>query len=655
MTDADIHVAGEYVKFRTLDGWVNRVAKWILVAIPAVGCFFIMDGPFYLSWTMLMEQFYGIMMAMILPMVFILIPSTKKSPRNRAPGYDFVLASLGLIVGLYVALFYGRIVSDLGNVSLDRVIMGTIAIVLILEASRRTINLFLAIFGLLFVLLPHLSFLFPDILSGISLPYAQQINYLFLDTNGILSLMFGLVVTQILAFTIFGNLIQGGGGGAFITDFAMGAFGGVRGGPAKVSVAASGLFGTISGSAVANVVVDGWLTIPTMIKTGYKPHVAAAIEAVASTGGQIMPPVMGVTAVVMAEIIGVPYYKVAIAAAIPAILYYTTLFFQVDMEAGKAGLEGLPREQLPKLKGVVRRSYLFFIPFASLVLALFVLYWAPDKSALAAVPPVLILGVLFQKQTRFRLKWILEALHQAGTGMLIIGPVGLMCGIIIGTVSYTGAGFLLSLNVIKIAGGNLFILLLLTAAVCFILGMAMPSLPAYVLLAVLVAPAMVQLGIDVMAAHLFIFYFACIALITPPVAGAAYAAAAIVSADPFRTGWTASRLAIIAYIVPFLFVFFPALLLKGSLVEIMISFATAVFGCFLLAGALTGYLYRGLSPIKRILFTITGVGLLVPIQSHLIVLGLAVNVGCGALALLLVWKEWKWRREVRLTRHLQMP
>jgi TRAP-type uncharacterized transport system fused permease subunit len=230
--------------------------------------------------------------------------------------------------------------------------------------------------------------------------------------------------------------------------------------------------------------------------------------------------------------------------------------------------------------------------------------------------------------------------------MLIIGPVGLMCGIIIGTVSYTGAGFLLSLNIIKISGGNLFFLLVLTAAVCFILGMAMPSLPAYVLLAVLVAPALVQLGIDVMAAHLFIFYFACIALITPPVAGAAYAAAAIVSADPFRTGWTASRLAIIAYIVPFLFVFFPGLLLKGSVVEIVITVVTAVFGCFNLAAALTGYLYRELSPIKRIIFMITGVGLLVPIQSHLLALGLIVNIGSGALALFLIRQEWKWRSEI---------
>ncbi len=647
MADTEIKIAGEYVKFRELEGGLAVVVKWILVATPLVGCFFIMNVPFYLRWAVMTEQFYGIMVALILPIVFILIPAPKKSPRTSVPWYDLVLAFLSMVVGVYVAYYYSDIALSPTAITLDRVAIGGIGILLTLEASRRAINLFMAMFGLVFIVLPHLFFLFPDISSAINTPVVQQINYLFFDTNGILSLMFGLIVTQILGFTLFGNLIQGGGGGAFITDFAMSTFGGFRGGPAKVSVVASGLFGTISGSAIANVVVDGWLTIPTMIRTGYRPHVAAAIEAVASTGGQIMPPVMGVAAFVMAEIIGVPYFKVAVAAAIPAVLYYTAVFFQVDMEAGKTGLKGLPREQLPKLRNVLPKVHLFLVPCAALIFALFVLYWPPDKAALAGVVPVLFLSLLVEKHTRFRLGWVFEALHQSGKGLLIIGPVGLMCGIIIGSVSYTGGGFLLSLNVINIAGGNLFLLLLLTAAVCFILGMAMPSLPAYVLLAVLVAPAIIQLGIDVMAAHLFIFYFACIALITPPVAGAAYAAAAIVSADPFRTGWTASRLAIVAYIVPFLFVFFPALLLRGPIFEIVITFITAVFGCFLLAAALTGYLYRDLGVIRRIIFMITGVGLLVPIQSHLLVFGLVVNIGSAALALFLMRQEWKWRTKPR--------
>jgi TRAP transporter 4TM/12TM fusion protein len=355
-------IAGEYIKFRTLDGWVSQAVKAILAAIPVVGCFFIMDCPFYLNWSILMEQYYGIIAAMILPMVFMLVPFSRKAPLDRVPWYDVVLALLSIVVFLYVGILYNKLLQNVGEVTPDRVVMGTIALALTLEASRRTINLFITIFALVFLVLPHLSFLLGDAFTAVRLPFAQQVNYLFLDTNGILSLMFGLIVTQILGFTLMGNLIQGGGGGAFITDFAMAAFGSVRGGPAKVSVVGSSLFGMISGSAIANVVVDGWMTIPTMIRTGYKPHVAAAIEAVASTGGQIMPPVMGVAAFAMAEIIGVPYYKVAIAAAIPAILYYTAIFFQVDMEAGKTDLKGLPRDQLPKMANVIRKIHYFLLP-----------------------------------------------------------------------------------------------------------------------------------------------------------------------------------------------------------------------------------------------------------------------------------------------------
>lgn len=633
----------ETSKFRTLDGMSNRLVQWTLVAIPIVGCFFLMDGPFYLKWTLLKEQYYGIMIAMIFPCIFMLIPLTNKAPKNKVPWYDLILAVLSIIVGLYIAIFYGRIMLNVGEVTPDRVTVGTIAIVLTLEASRRTINMFLAILGLLFLLLPHLSFLAPDILSSMRLPFDQQVNYLFLDTNAALSLMFGLVVTYILGFILFGNLMVKGGGGVFITDVSMAAFGRFRGGPGKIAVVASSLFGTISGVAISNVATTGVITIPLMKKIGYKPHVAGAIEAVASTGGIIMPPIMGVTAFMMAEIIGVPYYKVAIAAIIPALLYYASVFFQVDMEAGKTGLKGLSKEQLPRISGVLGKSYLFFVPFAVLIITLFVFYWAPDKSALAAVLPVLVLGLFVHKETRFRVSWILEGLRQASHAMLLIGPLGVLAGLIVGTVSYTGVGFLLSLKIVDIAGGNLPFLLLITAIVCLILGMGMPPIPAYVLLAVLVAPALVQLEVDLMAAHLFIVYFSSISMITPPVCGAAYAGAALAGADPMRTGWTATRLGIIAYIVPFLFVYFPGLLLKGSWVEIAITFITAIFGCFVLSAALEGYVFKDLTPIRRILFVIAGIGLLVPIQSHLLMLGLIVNIGCGALAVILIAWEWKGR------------
>ena len=298
--------------------------------MPVVGCFFIMDIPFYLELSILREQYYGLILAMVLPCTFIIVPMTKKSLRDRVPWYDIILAVLGAVVGLYIAIFYWNINLDLGTVTLDRVIIGTIALALILEASRRVTNWFLAAFGLFFLFFPHLSWLFPNLLEGLSLPYSVQVNYLFLETNGMLGLIFGVAAIIVLAFILFGNLLFSIGGGAFITNVAMSAFGRYRGGPGKMAVVGSSLFGTISGVAVANVATTGVVTIPLMKRVGYKAHIAGAIESVASTGGQICPPIMGATAFVMAEMLGMPYQKVVIAAIIPAFLYYATIFFQAD-------------------------------------------------------------------------------------------------------------------------------------------------------------------------------------------------------------------------------------------------------------------------------------------------------------------------------------
>ena len=630
--------------YRDLDGWLDRLTKIIFIAMPLVGCFFIMDVPFYLEWSILREQYYGLILAMVLPCVFILVPMTKKSPRDRIPWYDAILAILGAIVGLYIAIFYLRITLLLGTLTPDRVIIGTIGLALILEATRRTTNLFLAVFGLIFILLPHFSFVAPDIFSGIRLPFDQQVNYLFLETNGMLSIILGVAAIIVLAFVLFGNLLFNIGGGAFITNVAMAGFGRFRGGPGKIAVVGSSLFATISGVVVANVVTTGVVTIPLMKKTGYKPHLAGAIESVASTGGQLCPPIMGATAFVMAEVIGVPYQHVAIAAIIPAFLYYAAIFFQVDMEAGKAGLKGLPQEQLPHISDVMGKSYLFVLPFAVLVAALFVLYLSPQKCALLGVLSILILGLFIQKETRFRLGWILEALRQTGSTMLIITPIAALAGVVVGTLSYTGAGFLVSLYLSQVAGGNLFILLPVIALACFILGMGMPTLPAYIVLAVLMAPTVVQLGIEPIAAHLFILYYATASMVTPPVCIAAYAGAAIAGSEPMRTGFAAARFGVIAYIVPFLFVFFPALIFKGSPEAILICVTTALLGCFVLSAALSGYLFKDLNPIKRFILGLAGIGLLIPIQRHLTAFSLLINIVCGGLALLLIIWEWHGRR-----------
>ncbi|MBU2498525.1 MAG: TRAP transporter fused permease subunit, partial [Proteobacteria bacterium] len=339
--------------YRNLDGWSGRLTRMTFIAMPLVGCFFVMDIPFYFEWALLREQYYGLMLAMVLSCTFILVPMTKTAPRDRIPWYDLILALLGAVIGLYIAIFYQQITLTLGTITPDRVILGTIGLALIVEASRRVTNWILAGFGLLFILFPHFAWLLSDFFTGMNIPFSQQVNYLFLETNGMLSIIFGVAAIIVLAFVLFGNLMFSIGGGAFITDIAMASFGRYRGGPAKIAVVGSTLFGTISGVVVANVATTGVVTIPLMKKIGYKPHLAGAIESVASTGGQLCPPIMGVTAFIMAELLGVPYRQVAIAALIPALLYYAAIFFQVDMEAGKGGMKGLPQEQLPKIAGVL--------------------------------------------------------------------------------------------------------------------------------------------------------------------------------------------------------------------------------------------------------------------------------------------------------------
>ena len=639
---------------RDLSGWLDHLTKIIFIAMPLVGCFFIMDVPFYLEWSILREQYYGLILAMVLPCTFILIPMSSKSPRDRVPWYDAILAILGAVVGLYIAVFYLKITLTLGDVTPDRVIMGTIALAIILEASRRVTNWFLASFGLFFILFPHLSWLFPDLLSGLSMPFVHQVNYLFLETNAMLSIILGVAAIIVLAFILFGSLLFSIGGGAFITNVAMAAFGRFRGGPGKMAVVGSSLFGTISGVAVANVATTGVVTIPLMKRIGYKSYIAGAIESVASTGGQICPPIMGATAFVMAEVLGMPYQKVAIAAIIPAFLYYATIFFQVDMEAGKAGLKGLPRDQLPKLRSVMGKGHFFIIPFAVLLIALFYLYLTPAKAALMGVASIVILGFFFQKETRFRLGWILDGLHQTSQAMVQLGSIAALAGIVVGTISYTGLGFIISLYLGQFAGGHLFILLPIVAVASLVMGMGMPTLSVYIVLAVLLAPAMVQLGVEPIAAHLFILYLGTASMVTPPVCIAAYAGAAIANASPMRTGFAAARFGVIAYIVPFLFIFFPALLFQGSPGGILIAIGTALFGCFALSAALTGYLFQELSKFKRILFALAGIGLMIPIKGQSVGFCLLCNLSSIVIMFLLLTFEWKRKREIgRISKPIQ--
>lgn len=633
-------------KFNRLDNLKKGYQLFIktqLILIPIIGTFFVLDIPFYFGWSIMIEQYFGIYFALVVGNLFILYPSVKNKKLNEIPWYDIILYIISLVVGFYIAVFYPKILFELGKPSLGKEILGTISILLILEGVRRVVGWLLVGLGIFFILYARFSWLVPGIFHGPGIPWERLSTYLFLDPSALFGLPMAVTAVVVMPFILFGNFLFGVGGGDLLNKIALAGFGRFRGGPAKIAVVASSLFGTISGTAVSNVVATGTMTIPMMKRIGYKPHVAGAVEAVASTGGQLMPPVMGVTAFIMADFTGIPYPKIAIAALIPSILYYASIFFQVDLEAGKMGLRGISPNELPSIKGILKQSWLFFIPIGVLVYILFILYLSPGKAALVTCLSILLIS-FFQERTRFKSSWIIKSLEETGSSLLELSIIVALAGIIIGVINYTGIGFILTMSIVELSGGNIFILLLIIAFIGLILGMGMPTAAVYVLLAVLLAPALVQLGISVMAAHLFIQYVGMLSMFTPPIAFAAFTAASIAGADPMKTGWTAMRLGILLYIVPFLFVFSPALLFTGSLLEIIFATITALFGCFMLSIALTGYLFNEVTFLKRILMGLSGIGLLIPASGQLIKVGFVTDILGGLIAVTLLFLEVKGKK-----------
>jgi TRAP transporter 4TM/12TM fusion protein len=389
---------------------------------------------------------------------------------------------------------------------------------------------------------------------------------------------------------------------------------------------------------VANVVTTGSVTIPLMKKTGYPPHFAGAVEATASSGGQIMPPIMGAAAFLMATFLGIPYEKVAMSAALPAVLYYMAVFIQVDLEAAKNGLKGLPSEMLPKLFVVFRMRWPFLIPLFVLIYALFIRMIEADRAGLYATASVFFICCL-RREDRLDLKRIAKILKETGEGMLEVGVICSAAGLIIGIVSLTGLGFTFSQALVSLAGGSTFLLLILGAAGAIILGMGMTVTAAYLLMVILIAPALIQLGIAPLNAHLFVFYFAVMSFLTPPICLAVYAAASLADADMMKTAFQAIKLGVAAYIVPFLFAYHPSLLLQGNILEIIHATITAMIGISLVAIGIEGFLFRELNWLKRVLLILGGLGCMIPgWKSDLIGLALGIPI---------VILEWKANRLVK--------
>jgi TRAP transporter 4TM/12TM fusion protein len=496
---------------------------------------------------------------------------------------------------------------------LDGILTSAALAVLVLEGTRRMAGFSLVAFTLAGVAYAMVGHHLPGVFAARPVDFTRLLVYVGLDTNALLGTSLQIAVIVVVPFILLGHVLGRCGGSEFFTDLARGWMGRYRGGSAKVAVAGSAFFGMISGSAVANVSAVGVVTIPLMKRSGYPPQIAAAIEAVGSTGGQLMPPVMGAAAFLMAEVLQVPYVEVMIAAIIPAFLYYLALFFQVDVEAAKRGIAGEPRERLPQLAAVLRSGWYFPIPFIVLVYALVMWSWPAEYAALAATAVLVFLSMVFgYKGRRVPLKDVLSSVVSTGGAVVDLILICAVAGMFIGILNITGLAFGLTLQLLTITGESLPAMLLITAAMAIVLGLGLPTVGVYIIMATLIAPALVKVGVAPMAAHMFLLYFGIMSMVTPPVALSAFAAANIAGADVDKTGWTATRIGWAAYLVPFLFALSPSLLMQGAPLVIAWAVLTASAGLWLGTIGVVGYFYRPVARGARALFIVAGVLCLIP-------------------------------------------
>ncbi len=551
------------------------------------------------------EQFLIAMLGVALTAIFIGLPAFGEGEKKSVPAYDWVLAALAIACTVFIYIKFPDYSEQQSDRPIDGLIVAFILAALVLEALRRTVGNVLVIVTACFIIYGLLGQLIPGELQGRPVKITQLAYYLIWDGGSMLGTPVLVASTIVIAFVLFGFLLFESGGSDFFTDVSLALMGRYRGGSAKIAVTASGLFGSISGSAVSNVMSTGVITIPLMRQGGYRAQTAGAIEAVASTGGQLMPPVMGITAFLIAEYLNLPYGDIVIAAAVPAFLYYLALFTQVDLEAGKLGLVGLPAEALPKLRNIMGRGWVFIIPIVVLLWTLVFENWSAGKSSVTAAVLTVIIGY-FHPETRPTFKALVDGLVETGRTLMDLVVITAIAGIVIGVLQVSGLGSNFSLVLITASGNSLFILLLMTAGVCIILGMGMPTGVIYMMLAVLVAPALKEFGVTDLAAHLFLFYFGSLSMITPPVCMATFAAAAIAKTDFWATGWAGVRLAIVAYIVPFAMVYQPALVMEGEWWRIVLGIATASIGVVVLCIGVAGYFMRMLTMPERAAFFLAG-------------------------------------------------
>ena len=557
-------------------------------------------------------QFRALHMAFGMCILFLIYPMTKKSSRTKIPWYDWIFAALATAPNLYIAIFFKQLAQRAGTVNTVDLIMGIIMIIMILEGARRVVGLLLTCIAGFFLLYTLFGQYFPGALAHRGASLGGLVRHMAFTTEGVFGVALGASASFIFLFCLLGALMNALGSDKVMIDLAVAVFGKQRGGPAKAAVVSSALFGTISGSSLANVTTTGTFTIPLMKGVGYKGEFAGAVEATASCGGQIMPPVMGAAAFIIAEFLGKSYLEVCLAAAVPALLYFTGIFAAVHVTACKQGLKGIPADQLPSAKKVLKEQGYLLLPLLAIIVVL-VCGMSPQMSAFVGV--ILTIAISYvKKESRFTAKKLFHAFADGAKGAVDVMIACAVVGFIVGSFTLSGLGVKMASLVTALAHNNLFLTLLFSALASIILGMGVPTTANYIMMSMITVPAVTMMGVHPLAAHLFCFYFGIVSDLTPPVALAALCGAGIAKAKFWPTAFNATRIGIAAYIIPFFFVYNPVLLLG----QLPFAFGTvqavvmAVIGIIAISCGLFGYIVDEASMIERIIIIAAGVAMVHP-------------------------------------------
>ena len=611
-------------RYRRFKDW----KKYLIIIISVAFCLFQLYS--ILSGKITAQVVRATHLAFVMALAYLLFPMKKDMPKDKLPWYDVIIAIVGACSWLYITINFDSLIRRAGIYNTTDIIIGIIGILILFEACRRIVGTPILIISLVFIVYALFGAYAPGFLNHRGYSIQRLVSHLYYNTEGIMGTPIGASATFIFLFIFFGALLDKTGIGQFFIDICNAIAGSYDGGPAKVAVLTSAMFGTVSGSSVSNTVGTGSFTIPMMKSLGYRPEFAGAVEASASTGGQLMPPIMGAASFLMAESLGIPYKEVAKAAIIPAILYFTGIFIMVHLEAKKTGLKGLSKDSLPKIGELLMKKGYLVIPLATIiyffVLGKTAIYAGLMGIIAAGLVAIInsIVDIILKRERSFTFNDLIDVFVNGARNIISVAVACAMAGIIIGVITLTGLGLKIGAGLISISGGISILLLMLTMVSSIILGMGVPTTANYLITSTIAAGAIIGLGFEPLAAHMFVFYFGIIADVTPPVALAAMAGAAIAKSDPLKTGFEATKLSIGAFIIPYMFVFnTQILMINTTFIEVVPILITSLIGMFGVSAGLEGYVFRKCNFIERILFIAAGLLSIIPeIYTDIIGIGL---------------------------------